>query len=1052
MSEPWPLYDLFLDLPHPAGSPSCPPPSVIASSPHGEVQQELGTPESIGRIARFAFPEFDDQLPPPPTPPPESPGLNRYDVYTTKGFLRHTFSLQLSNGQRVHGHVRRFLPTHEKAKSRYDVGRRGVRALVLLTRASAGDSTYAALLKTVEAIAALHRTTSAKEAQEAFLTNAYQLHVRYYQFYAQKPDDERRPMLMTVEGVEFQSPKLKGVDTSRFLLPVSLLQPRNDVSSISSMNESPILPVLRCLGVPNTMRLLSALLSDSRVLLISNSPARLAACARSALGMLAQGQLHWQHLFIPVLPPHLFQYLQAPMPYLVGMLASNMAKLDSMRDLGEMMLIHLDQNELETRGIPGNQVALKIPDLLASEADPSLGQYSEMSPSDYLAQDLVELMKADKRAMTGGETGVQETAAQTVKAVKSTFAKLKKRGKDYLRQQSGGADFPYDASPGTPQEQSSGTTTPSNMEDDIYVEGVQNDVGEEEARIAFAMFFLCAYGDMRWYLMPGPTPQLDRERFLQQKRNIDGGNLFPLYQNLVQSQMFEQFVKDRVEEIRIRMPVSKDSPLFAVCANYHRKNQIDFSVASVRRVARQVAQANPGRLVSQANANARRLAMALTSNAMFEGNYNQAIAQLVEMAHETTSVLCEVMSVIWMRLRDSRGMQWKHALYALQILRNLLFHGPLAAITEATDGLDRIRKFKAYTDTMRAQNYRQIQIAATEVYNLLVDRAKLFSIRRVCADRRREMKNPPQGSLPKETGMRIGIPFRNIHAALNPKNRREVAPDPGNYPAQQNAAPAQTRDLLGFDSPVSAPVPAGQETTVSQVMGLFDSQAKITPTTPSKSPGRGAPIHPQLPSSPAPRDPFAPPTATQPQATPPPSHQAAVNPFVPTNTTSQRTTIPQQQQRPAPSQVMDPFAPIPAQHHPPQQTVPQQHAMDPFAPVPQLQPTIARLPPHQQQQQPSLGPPPPQQQNRAGPFGGQVPGTPQQQQQQFPGVLQQQPRPGMPQQGYPAQGGVPSNMMQPPQYQQQPNGYPGHQFGALPPQQPQQPPKKNISQFDPMAR
>jgi hypothetical protein len=211
--------------------------------------------------------------------------------------------------------------------------------------------------------------------------------------------------------------------------------------------------------------------------------------------------------------------------------------------------------------------------------------------------------------------------------------------------------------------------------------------------------------------------------------------------------MFEQFVKDRVEEIRIRMPVSKDSPLFAVCANYHRKNQIDFSVASVRRVARQVAQANPGRLVSQANANARRLAMALTSNAMFEGNYNQAIAQLVEMAHETTSVLCEVMSVIWMRLRDSRGMQWKHALYALQILRNLLFHGPLAAITEATDGLDRIRKFKAYTDTMRAQNYRQIQIAATEVYNLLVDRAKLFSIRRVCADRRREMKNPPQGSV-----------------------------------------------------------------------------------------------------------------------------------------------------------------------------------------------------------------------------------------------------------------------------------------------------------------
>lgn len=148
MSEPWPLYDLFLDLPHPAASPSCPPPFLVGSpSTSQDIQKELGDAASIARIARFAFPEFDDQLPPPPKPPPESPGLNRYDVYTTKGFQRHTFSLQLACGQRVHGHVRRYLPTHQQAAYRYDVGRRGVRALVLLTRASAGDSCYAAILK-----------------------------------------------------------------------------------------------------------------------------------------------------------------------------------------------------------------------------------------------------------------------------------------------------------------------------------------------------------------------------------------------------------------------------------------------------------------------------------------------------------------------------------------------------------------------------------------------------------------------------------------------------------------------------------------------------------------------------------------------------------------------------------------------------------------------------------------------------------------------------------------------------------------------------------------
>jgi hypothetical protein len=87
---------------------------------------------------------------------------------------------------------------------------------------------------------------------------------------------------------------------------------------------------------------------------------------------LAQGQLQWQHLFIPVLPPHLFQYLQAPMPYLVGMLASNMSKLNYMQELGEMLLINLDQNALETRGIPTHLVAARIPDLCrGGEMDPN---------------------------------------------------------------------------------------------------------------------------------------------------------------------------------------------------------------------------------------------------------------------------------------------------------------------------------------------------------------------------------------------------------------------------------------------------------------------------------------------------------------------------------------------------------------------------------------------------------------------------------------------------------------------------------------------------------
>ena len=187
--------------------------------------------------------------------------------------------------------------------------------------------------------------------------------VQMAKFYARLPEDERKPMMLTCDNLEFGSSKLQGLDTTKFLFPATLLQPPNDVSPTSSLTASPILPLLRCLGVPNSLRLLSGLMSERRVLLISRFPTRLAMCARSALSMLAQGLLSWQHLYIPVLPPHLLQYLQAPMPYLIGVLATLLPSVNAMPDVGEVLIINLDQNALETRGIPQNLISTRIPDL-----------------------------------------------------------------------------------------------------------------------------------------------------------------------------------------------------------------------------------------------------------------------------------------------------------------------------------------------------------------------------------------------------------------------------------------------------------------------------------------------------------------------------------------------------------------------------------------------------------------------------------------------------------------------------------------------------------------
>jgi hypothetical protein len=75
--------------------------------------------------------------------------LNKRDVYLV-GFRseRHTFSLVLRDGvTKLYGHTLRYLPRHRNAKTRSDVGRRGVRAMVILTRAVGGDGFYTAVLK-----------------------------------------------------------------------------------------------------------------------------------------------------------------------------------------------------------------------------------------------------------------------------------------------------------------------------------------------------------------------------------------------------------------------------------------------------------------------------------------------------------------------------------------------------------------------------------------------------------------------------------------------------------------------------------------------------------------------------------------------------------------------------------------------------------------------------------------------------------------------------------------------------------------------------------------
>jgi hypothetical protein len=161
----------------------------------------------------------------------------------------------------------------------------------------------------------------------------YQQHLSTLYNERQSPNDRGKPLIASIPGLELGDDnevlrtKFKDCDMSRFIIPTSLLIRNNPGTG----NNAPvphsdaagsILPLLRCIGVAHALRIMAALLSERRVILISSSPTRLAACSHGAVSALAVGLLHWQHLYIPVLPPHLWQYLAAPYPYLIGILSN----------------------------------------------------------------------------------------------------------------------------------------------------------------------------------------------------------------------------------------------------------------------------------------------------------------------------------------------------------------------------------------------------------------------------------------------------------------------------------------------------------------------------------------------------------------------------------------------------------------------------------------------------------------------------------------------------------------------------------------------------------
>ncbi len=728
--------------------------------------------------------------------------------------------------------------------------------------------------------------------------------------------------------------------------------PPSSSSSSSTMmtatsSDAPILPLLRCLGIAHTLRLLSATLCERRIIFLSSSTSKLTTCIHALSSILSQGCLSWQHVYVPILPPTMLNFLAAPMPYIIGLLHppyGSVQQLERISGLGEVLAVYLDSNEFKTFGISNPDMS--IPDILSSEyqlnygnnssggMDPMASPYgyagytsssssnpyhsqnpttipsssSQPSPyhhpqqpqpsqtqyysiADILKMDLITILKEDKKSRTTGSgngtlsgVGGGSMANAAVKGkdlLKKGLGKLKNITKKVSTAGTGMAlepsrsndyntEYDYQQSSshhgtggnagggggGNTGDGSGGIDPPGNesaisdpiKNNDLYTynDGYNNESWEEEVRIAFTVFFLSYIGDMKQYLRPkakgvGGPPTFDKELFkssrIQTAGEYENSPMYKMTIHFKESQLFEQFVHARVEDISQRRSFSpRISPLFVLALQYHNSKRIPFRSNDIRAVVKSMARNRPVQDLIHGISHVRSKAIALTSNSRNEATAQSTLHRLVMECRECSIILVEVMSVVWDRLRDSRGMQWKHGLYALQIIQELLLHGPLAAVTEVTDGLDKIRRMMKGYDNMRTVAVQEIRSLARFVYTLIIHRSRLFAMRKICAERRNMLLHPvryvrdSRFDIVSNRRMRLSlVKFKKLHALIKPGNV---------VGGSKSSGGGGGVDLLGTVETTSVPTnPSSAAVGLEQLLQSTPTTAAAASSTTTTTPG-----------------------------------------------------------------------------------------------------------------------------------------------------------------------------------------------------------------------
>jgi hypothetical protein len=247
--------------------------------------------------------------------------------------------------------------------------------------------------------------------------------------------------------------------------------------------------------------ILMALLMERRVIFISRKLSILSSCVQACVALLYP--FTWQHVFIPVLPLGMIQFVCAPVPFVVGLLASHLGDLQAQAELmDEVLLI----------------------DVESSSPVPPTTDF-KMVPEKYFLPLVATIAKARKVVLE---------EKKKAKSEKSVGDKLKN----------------FFNNPGDRQSMAPGSRTTVALAE-LYKEQSPQDNVAKIMENAFISFFAETMGHYTQFLTAN---SFDKKAFLE----FDP-QLTPFLTGVGGSQLFEQFIAQRQNSSRIKGKTSLGS-------------------------------------------------------------------------------------------------------------------------------------------------------------------------------------------------------------------------------------------------------------------------------------------------------------------------------------------------------------------------------------------------------------------------------------------------------------------------------------------------------------